>query len=152
MLMISLLFRIQKSVASSDSCTENTRTKHEPWWLPAICNDMCELSQAAGLLIARSYAREAWPCCQGRSTFFPPILVVLLQPTLLSYSNPSSVSCKFNTLVYNFCGTIIKPFILKSSIPTVALSSHPRKKYLIFPCTSEELFFIPQIIFSSVET
>lgn len=95
--MISLLFRIQKSVASPDSCTENTRTKHEPWWLPAICNDMCELSQAAGLLIAGSYAREAWPCCQGRSTFFPPILVVLLQPTL-SYSNPSSVSCKFNTL------------------------------------------------------
>jgi hypothetical protein len=71
---------------------------------------------------------------------------------LLSYSNPSSVSCKPNTPVYNFCGTITKPFILKSSIPTVALSSHPRKKYLIFPCTSEELFFIPQIIFSSVET
>lgn len=126
--MISLLFRIQKSVTSSNSCTENTGTKHEPWWLPAICNDMCELSQAAGLLIAGSYAREAWPCCQGRSTFLPPILVVLLHPTLLSYSNPSSVSCKFNTLVYNFCGTITKPFILKSLIPTVAFVQSPQKK------------------------
>ena len=141
MLMISLLFRVQKSVASSNSCPENTGTKHEPWWLPAICNDMCELSQAAGLLIAGGYAREAWPCCQGRATFLPPILVVLLKPTLLSHSNHSADSCKFNTLVYNLCGTITKPFIWKSLVQNVALSSHPRQKYLIFPCTSEELFF-----------
>lgn len=147
------LFRLQKSVTSSNSRPENTGTKHEPWWLPAICNDMCELSQAARLLIAGGYAREAWPCCQGRSTFLPSVLVLLLQPTLLSSSNPSSDSCKFNTLVHNLCQTITKPFILKKYlIWTVALFSHPRWKYLIFPCTPEEVFFILQIIFPSVET
>lgn len=62
MLIMSLLFRLQKSVASSNSRPENTGTKHESWWLSALCDDVCELPQAARLFVAGGDASEAWPC------------------------------------------------------------------------------------------
>lgn len=109
MLINFVLFRLQKSVASSDRCPEDTGTQHEPWWLSTLCDDMCELPQAARLLIIGGDASEAWPCCQGRSTFLPSLLVALLCHTPIlaqmhGSSTPSYVNCYEITA---------KPFVFK---------------------------------------
>lgn len=108
--MMSLLFRLQKSVTSTNSRPENVGTKHESWWLSALCDDMCELPQAARLFIAGGDASEAWSCCQGRSAFLPSVLVALLHSTLLPYSYSSSNLCKFIAQVYNFYHIITNYF------------------------------------------
>lgn len=104
-----MLFRLQKSVASSDRCSEDAGTQHEPWWLSALCNDMCELPQAARLLIVGGDEGKAWPCCQGRSTFVPSLLVALLCHTPIPAQMHESATPSY-VIYYEITA---KPFVFK---------------------------------------
>lgn len=69
-----VLCRIQKPQPSPDNCTQDSRAQHGPWWLSAISDDLCQLPQAAWLLLHWCDASQATHGCPRGTALVPPLL------------------------------------------------------------------------------
>lgn len=76
-------FRISKFVATSHNCTKSIWSQWMSWWVLAICDDLCELSQVAWLFVSRNHATKACHCCQRGSTLVPFVIVPNIQMSTL---------------------------------------------------------------------
>lgn len=85
-LLPSLSIRLPEFESTSDNCPEDIRIHGESRRLPALCNDLCELSQVAGLFEHRDHAGEAVDGGKGRAAVVPSVLTTTRNAVSACYS------------------------------------------------------------------
>lgn len=82
----SLLNRLSKFESSTDNCTQNIWVYRESRWLPALSNDLCELSQIAGLFNHWDNAWKTLNSCKRRAAVIPSFLITMKNAMSACYS------------------------------------------------------------------
>jgi len=75
--MSFLINRLSKFESSIDNCTQDIRVYRESRWFLALSNDLCELSEIAGLF---NYWDNAWKTldsCKRRAAVIPSFLITM---------------------------------------------------------------------------
>lgn len=81
-----LITRFSKFESSPDDCTEDIWVHRESWWFLTLSNDLCELSQIAGLF---NYWDNAWKTldsCKRRAAVIPSFLITMKNAMSACYS------------------------------------------------------------------
>lgn len=84
--MSFLINRFPKFKSSLDDCTEDIRVHRESRWFLTLSNDLCELSQIAGLF---NYWDNAWKTldsCKRRAAVIPSFLITMKNAMSACYS------------------------------------------------------------------
>lgn len=84
--MSFLVDRISKFESSVDNCTQDIWVYRESRWFLALSNDLCELSQIAGLF---NYWDNAWKTvdsCKRRAAVIPSFLITMKNAMSACYS------------------------------------------------------------------